>query len=453
MHVHILGVCGTFMGGLAALAQARGFVVSGQDKAAWPPMSEQLAALGIHVHSGYSAEELERQQPDIVVVGNAISRGNPALEDVLDRGIPYVSGPQWLAEEILADRWVIAIAGTHGKTTTSSLVAHILEHCGLQPGFLIGGVPANFGQSARLGAAPFFVIEADEYDTAFHDKRSKFVHYHPRTLVLNNLEFDHADIFADLGAIETQFHHLIRTVPSNGLVIYPEAEPALERVIQRGCWTPTLVLNGVDGRAGIQPQSEDWSRFTISLGEHSYAVQWGLRGAHNAANALAAVVAARHAGVPARAAVEALPSFSSVARRQTEVAQVAGVSVIDDFAHHPTAIAATIAALRPVTSGRLIVGLELRSNSMRAGAHLAALPEALSGADQIHLLNPPDLNFDAASALSALGPRLCCASTAPELQAALVSAAQPGDRIVLMSNGAFGGLPQSLGPALEGKFA
>lgn len=453
MHVHILGICGTFMGGLAALAQARGMQVSGQDKAAWPPMSDQLAALGIHVHSGYSAEELERQQPDLVVVGNAISRGNPALEYVLDRGVPYVSGPQWLAQEVLDQRWVIAIAGTHGKTTTSSLVAHILEHCGLKPGFLIGGVPANFGQSARLGEAPFFVIEADEYDTAFHDKRSKFVHYHPRTLVLNNLEFDHADIFADLAAIETQFHHLLRTVPSNGLVIHPQADAALQRVLQRGCWTPTLALNAPDGQACMRAEAEDWSHFEMHLGQSRYRIRWNLRGAHNAANALAAVVAARHAGVPAAAAVEALPSFAGVARRQTEVAQVGGVSVIDDFAHHPTAIAATIAALRPATQGRLLVGLELRSNSMRAGAHVTALPQALADADQIHLLNPPDLNFDAAAALAALGPRLHCASSPQGLQTALVAAAQPGDRIVLMSNGAFGGLPQSLGPALEGKFA
>ena len=302
MHIHILGICGTFMGGLAALGRAQGLRVTGQDRAAWPPMSTQLEALGIAVHSGYEPEPLIAQPPDLVVVGNAISRGNPALEYVLERGLPYVSGPQWLAQTVLESRWVLAVAGTHGKTTTSSLIAHILDAVGLEPGFLIGGVPAGFGCSARLGQAPFFVIEADEYDTAFSDKRSKFVHYRPRTLLLNNLEYDHADIFPDLAAIETQFHHLLRTVPGNGLVLYPQGEAALERVLERGCWTPTLgfATAGRGPASAAQPalerESEDWSAFSLHIDGERLPLRWALRGRHNAANALGAVLAARHAG-------------------------------------------------------------------------------------------------------------------------------------------------------------
>ncbi len=446
MHVHILGVCGTFMGGIAALARELGHTVTGQDKAAWPPMSTQLEALGIAVHSGYSSAPLESTPPDLVIVGNAVSRGNPALEYVLDRGLRYISGPQWLAEHVLADRWVLAVAGTHGKTTTSSLLAHILADCGLQPGFLIGGVPANFERSALLGSAPFFVIEADEYDTAFSDKRSKFVHYHPRTLVMNNLEFDHADIFPDLAAIETQFHHLVRTVPGNGLIIYPQAEDALQRVLQRGCWTPTLAT-GSDA-ARITPITSDWAAFTLDIEGQQYAVEWTMRGQHNAQNALVAVLAARHAGVPLVHAVAALGRFAGVARRQTLRAQVNDIRVYDDFAHHPTAIRETIQALKP-TQGRLLVALELRSNSMRAGAHAAALPAALADADEVHLHNPVDLQFDAPAKLAALGSRLHCYPDTTALQQNIIRRALPDDVIVLMSNGAFGGLPQSLGPALQ----
>lgn len=447
MHLHILGICGTFMGGIAALAKAQGHRVSGQDKAAWPPMSTQLEALGIGLHAGYSAEALDADPPDLVIVGNAISRGNPALEHVLDRGLPYVSGPQWLAENVLEGRWVIGIAGTHGKTTTSSLVAHILEHCGLQPGFLIGGVPAGFGCSARLGEAPFFVIEADEYDTAFCDKRSKFVHYRPRTLVLNNLEYDHADIFPDLAAIETQFHHLVRTVPGNGLILHPAEDAALGRVLDRGCWTPTLAFGSAS--ASVEAESADWSSLRICVEGQSHALSWPLRGRHNAHNALAAVLAARHAGVPLAQAVAALADFAGVARRQTLVAEHAGIRVYDDFAHHPTAIRETLAALRPANGGRLLAALELRSNSMRAGAHAAALPDALQAADAVHLFQPADLPFDSAPLCAALGERLRAHADTQTLGQALVAEARAGDVLVLMSNGAFGGLPQSIAATLQ----
>lgn len=447
MHVHILGICGTFMGGIAALAREQGCQVSGQDRAAWPPMSTQLEALGIAVHSGYDAAPLESETPDLVIVGNAVSRGNPALEYVLDRGLPYVSGPQWLAENLLHDRWVLAVAGTHGKTTTASLLAHILDDVGLAPGFLIGGVPGNFGQSARSGQAPFFVIEADEYDTAFCDKRSKFVHYRPRTAVLNNLEFDHADIFADLAAIETQFHHLVRTIPGNGLILHPAQDAALLRVLERGCWTPTLAVGGTQAR--VVADAADWSAFTVHIDDAHWPVSWPLRGQHNAHNALMAVLAARHAGVPAAQAVEALPRFAGVARRQTLLTEAGGIRVYDDFAHHPTAIRETLVALDPGPGGRLQAVLELRSNSMRAGAHAPQLAAALDSAAVVHLYQPPDLPFDAATVLGSLGPRLRVHPTIDTVLDGVITEAQSGDVIVLMSNGSFGGLPQRLGPALK----
>ncbi|MEN8720039.1 MAG: UDP-N-acetylmuramate:L-alanyl-gamma-D-glutamyl-meso-diaminopimelate ligase [Oceanococcaceae bacterium] len=447
MHVHILGICGTFMGGIAALAREQGCQVSGQDRAAWPPMSTQLEALGIGVHSGYDAAPLETDPPDLVIVGNAVSRGNPVLEYVLDRGLPYVSGPQWLAEHLLHDRWVLAVAGTHGKTTTASLLAHILEDAGLAPGFLIGGVPGNFGQSARCGQAPFFVIEADEYDTAFCDKRSKFVHYRPRTAVLNNLEFDHADIFADLAAIETQFHHLVRTIPGNGLILHPAQDAALQRVLERGCWTPTLAVGGAQAR--VVADAADWSAFTVHIGDAHWPVSWPLRGKHNAHNALMAVLAARHAGVPAAQAVEALPRFAGVARRQTLLTEFGGIRVYDDFAHHPTAIRETLVALDPGAGGRLQAVLELRSNSMRAGAHAPQLAAALDSAACVHLYQPPDLPFDAAAVLGPLGPRLRVHHTIDAVLDGVITEAQSGDVIVLMSNGSFGGLPQRIGPALK----
>lgn len=436
------------MGGIAALAREIGHTVTGQDRAAWPPMSTQLESLGIAVHSGYDSAPLEEKTPDLVIVGNAVSRGTPALEYVLDRGLPYISGPQWLAENVLASRWVVAVAGTHGKTTTTSLLAHILEDCGLEPGFLIGGVPTNFGCSARLGKAPFFVIEADEYDTAFSDKRSKFVHYHPRTLVLNNLEFDHADIFADLAAIETQFHHLVRTVPGNGLIIYPSDQAALNRVLERGCWTPSLPVGPGTTCHVSEPKTHTLS---ISVDQQQLSTQWPMRGAHNAQNALVAVLAARHAGVPLSHAVDSLSRFQGVSRRQTLITERGGIRIYDDFAHHPTAIRETLAALTPTEGGRQVVALELRSNSMRAGAHAKDLATALERADVIHLHRPADLPFDAETHLAAVADRLYCHSDTDTLQTAVIDDARPGDTIILMSNGAFGGLPQSIGSALTEK--
>ena len=448
MHVHILGICGTFMAGLAALARESGLTVSGSDAGAWPPMSTQLESLGIEVMAGYDPAHLD-PAPDLVIIGNALSRGNPAVEYVLDRGLPYVSGPQWLAGQVLAERWVLAVAGTHGKSTTSSILAWILDTAGLNPGFLIGALPGNFGVSARIGDAPFFVIEADEYDTAFFDKRSKFVHYRPRTAILNNLEFDHADIFPDLAAIERQFHHLVRTIPGNGQIILPADDPALERVLAQGCWTPLERLHAIDGWR-LRAEADDWRQFTILYqGQPQAHVSWSMRGRHNASNALAACLAARHAGVALPLAAAALSNFAGLARRLELKAEVGGVRLYDDFAHHPTAIVETLAALRPETDGRLIVALEPRSNSMRQGAHAAALGPALTGADRIHLLVRPDLHWDTGHLQTALGPRLVRHADVAAISQALCAEAGRGDVIVLMSNGSFDGLPQSLPALLE----
>ncbi len=449
MHIHILGICGTFMAGIAALAREAGYQVTGSDAGAWPPMSTQLEALGIEVMQGYAAEHLD-PAPDMVVVGNVISRGNPAIEYVLDRGLPYISGPQWLAEHLLRDRWVLAVAGTHGKTTTSSMLAWILEDAKLNPGFLIGGLPGNFPVSARMGAAPFFVIEADEYDTAFFDKRSKFVHYRPRTAILNNLEFDHADIFEDLAAIERQFHHLVRTIPGSGQIIAPADDQALERVLKRGCWSETQ-LTGLAEGWHISALEPDWSAFRILNGHETVAeVNWSARGAHNAQNALMACLAARHAGVTPAIAADALSRFEGVARRLDLKAEIDGIRIYDDFAHHPTAIEKTIAAIPPdARSGRLIVALEPRSNSMRAGAHAAALGPSLCGADSVHVLARPELPWDTARLHDALGDKLHSHDDVSSLSAALCQDACPGDVIVLMSNGSFDGLPASLPTAMK----
>ncbi|ORE89177.1 UDP-N-acetylmuramate-alanine ligase [Oceanococcus atlanticus] len=449
MHIHILGICGTFMAGIAALAREAGYRVTGSDAGAWPPMSTQLEALGIEVMQGYSAEHLE-PAPDMVVVGNVISRGNPAIEHVLDRGLPYVSGPQWLAEHLLRDRWVLAVAGTHGKTTTSSMLAWILEDAKLDPGFLIGGLPGNFPVSARMGSAPFFVIEADEYDTAFFDKRSKFVHYRPRTAILNNLEFDHADIFEDLSAIERQFHHLVRTIPASGQIIAPAQDAALQRVLQQGCWSQTQFTGAADGWQ-VLALAADWSAFRIvHAGETVAEVHWSVRGEHNAHNALMACLAARHAGVTPAISAEALGRFEGVARRLDLKGEIDGIRIYDDFAHHPTAIEKTIAAIPPAArSGRLIVALEPRSNSMRAGAHAAALGPSLAGADSIHVLARPELPWDTARLHEVLGDKLRTHADVSSLSAALCQDARPGDVIVLMSNGSFDGLPASLPTALK----
>ncbi|WP_024328210.1 UDP-N-acetylmuramate:L-alanyl-gamma-D-glutamyl-meso-diaminopimelate ligase [Thioalkalivibrio sp. ALR17-21] len=451
--LHILGIGGTFMGGLAQLARARGYRVSGADaQTLYPPMSEQLAAAGIPYHAGYEAEALPDDVP--VVVGNVMTRGTPAVEAMLDRGQAYTSGPQWLAEHVLHDRWVLAVAGTHGKTTTSSLLAWILEYAGMAPGFLIGGVPGNFGVSARLGESPFFVIEADEYDSAFFDKRAKFVHYRPRTLVLNNLEYDHADIYPDLQAIERQFHHLVRTVPGQGKILMPAGDAALERVLESGCWTPVERLaTGEDGPAdsavalSARSLSADGRCFEVLENEQPCGrVEWSMCGRHNQANALAALAAARHAGVPLATGLAALPEFRGVRRRQELRAEIAGVRVLDDFAHHPTAIRMTLEGLRGGLDegGRLLVALEPRSNTMRMGVHAGALGDALDRADGVHLYRPPDLDWAIGPLRTRLEERLTVAPSVDELLQGLLDGLRPGDTLVIMSNGGFGGLHQRL---------
>lgn len=445
MHVHILGICGTFMAGVAALAREAGHSVTGSDANAWPPMSTQLEALGISLQRGYDPAHLA-PAPDVVVVGNVISRGNPEMEAVLDRGLPYVSGPQWLAEQVLRGRPVLAVAGTHGKTTTTALLAWLLEHAGLKPGFLVGGLPLNFGVSARLGAAAApFVIEADEYDTAFFDKRSKFVHYRPRIAVLNNLEYDHADIFPDLAAIERQFHHLVRTVPGSGRLIVNAEAPALARVLAQGCWTPVTRFNAPDGWDATPAEAG----FDLHIaGQPQGRVATPLPGAYNRDNTLAAFAAAAALGLPLPTLIEGLQGFRSVRRRLEVAGTVRGITVYDDFAHHPTAITVTLAALREHRPGRLLAVLEPRSASMRRGAHAAALAPALSAADHSYVLSRPDLGWDAATALAALGPALSVAPDVETLTAQLVRDARPGDRLVLMSNGDFGGLHGKLLQAL-----
>ena len=449
MHIHILGICGTFMGGIALLARAAGHRVTGCDMNVYPPMSTQLGDLGIDLVAGYGAGQVALN-PDLFVVGNAISRGNPLLEAILERNLPYVSGPQWLAENILGGRWVLGVAGTHGKTTTTSMLTWILEEAGLNPSFLVGGVPQGFGVSARLTDSPFFVIEADEYDTAFCDKRSKFVHYRPRTAVLNNLEFDHADIFADLAAIETQFHHFVRTLPGNGLVIANAGEPSLKRVLARGCWTPVEWFNGVEGwQAGAADVS---GGFAVTLGGKTQGrVEcFDLPGAHNQANALAALAAARHAGVPVAVGLKALESFSGIKRRLEVRGTVRGVTVIDDFAHHPTAIRVTLEGLRQrVGRARILAVLEPRSNTMKLGAMKAQLPQSLAEADSTYCYSDK-LGWDAAAVLAPLGDRACVFDNLDQLVAAVASAASTGDQVLIMSNGSFGGIHDKLLAALAG---
>lgn len=448
MHIHILGICGTFMGSLALLAKELGHRVTGSDANVYPPMSTQLQEQGIELMQGYLPEHLQ-PAPDLVVVGNALSRGNPAVEYMLDVGLPYVSGPQWLAEHVLQGRWVLAVAGTHGKTTTSSMLAWVLEYAGMQPGFLIGGVPQNFGVSARLGNTDFFVVEADEYDSAFFDKRSKCVHYRPRTTVLNNLEFDHADIFPDLAAIELQFHHLLRTVPSNGLVIYPAQEQALQRVIAKGCWTP-IQTTGPDGQWQAQLLKEDGSEFTVWLdGIEQGRVEWSLTGLHNVANALAALAAARHVGVTAEHGAQALAEFQNVKRRMQKLAQVRGVTVYDDFAHHPTAIASTLDGLRKqVGSQQIIAVIEPRSNSMKLGAHREGLAPSTIDADHVFWYAPDNLGWDLASTVAdAQVPTQVCNSL-DAIIAGVLALAQPDTQVVIMSNGGFGGIHTQLIDAL-----
>jgi len=456
MHLHIIGICGTFMGGIAALARAAGHRVTGSDRNVYPPMSTQLAALGIDVIEGYEPDQL-RLAPDVYVIGNVMSRGNALIEAILDGGFRYESGPEWLARNVLADRWVLGVAGTHGKTTTSSLLTSILEHAGLSPGFLVGGVPLDFGVSARLGAGRHFVVEADEYDTAFFDKRAKFVHYRPRTAILNNLEHDHADIYPDVASIQRQFHLLLRTVPGNGRLVVNAADAHLAEVLAMGCWTPVERFTAdagvaADWRIVAAPESA-FARFLVLHGERELGeVEWGMLGRHNAENALAALVAARHAGVDEQAALEALQRFGGVRRRLEVRGTVNGMVVYDDFAHHPTAIATTLDGVRrKAGSGRVIAVLEPRSNTMKLGTHRAALPESLRGADRVFVYQSPEVRWDVADALRPLGELASVYADLPQLTAILAAEARPGDHFVLMSNGSFGGLHERLLEALRSR--
>ena len=500
MHIHILGICGTFMGGLAVLAREAGHRVTGCDAAVYPPMSTQLASQGIALTDGYDADPASIGA-DLYVIGNVISRGNPLMERILDLGLPYTSGPQWLSEHVLADKWVLAVAGTHGKTTTTSMLAHILDQAGFAPGFLIGGVPQDFGISARLTDSAFFVIEADEYDTAFFDKRSKFVHYRPRTLILNNLEYDHADIFPDLAAIETQCHHLVRTVPGIGRIISNGTAPALDRVLQRGCWSeverfgveggwePRALGAGRDVVPAATPPDEkaptvDDAHFGVAWqGQRVAEVEWALQGRHNVMNALAAIAAARHVGVLPDVSAAALGTFQGIRRRMEKRGEVGGVTVFDDFAHHPTAIETTIAGLRAAMAraaarrqttyssvaenppvkvtgqapGRILAVLEPRSNTMKLGVMKAALPASLEGADKTFAYHAPTgkaaLDWNLADALAPLGDRALAFDDLQRLVAAVVHEARAGDQVLVMSNGGFGGVHQRLLDALSQRAA
>src|SRR3984885_9156395 len=437
MHVHILGICGTFMGGVAALARAGGFTVTGSARNVSPPMSTQLEALGITLTEGFEAAQLS-PAPDVVVVGNVMTRGQPVIEALLESRLPYLSGPEWLSREVLRERWVLAVAGTHGKTTTAALLAWILEHAGRNPGFLIGGVPANFGQSARLGGGPLFVIEADEYDTAFFDKRAKFVHYRPRTVVLNNLEYDHADIYPDVAAIQRQFHHLLRIVPGSGRIIWNAPDARLRETLAMGCWTP---LEGFAARPAVEAlwsarplEAGDFSRFEVLLGGVALGtLEWSLLGAHNMENALAAIAAARHAGVEPARSLTALRAFQGVA-------------------HHPTAIATTLDGLRRRSgAARIVAVLEPRSHTMRMGVHQHTLAPALAAADEGWLYTPPDLGWDTAAVLAALGSRAHASADVDALARELAQHARAGDQVLIMSNGGFGGLHEKLLAALAAR--
>lgn len=451
-HIHIIGIGGTFMGGLAAIAQEAGFKVSGCDAKMYPPMSTQLADLGIAVHEGFDSEQLDEFPADVYVVGNVAKRGMPVIEAILNRGLPYVSGPQWLAENVLHGRWVLGVAGTHGKTTTASMLAWVLEYAGLAPGFLIGGIPQNFGISARLPQAPkadpasrspFFVIEADEYDTAFFDKRSKFVHYRPRTAILNNLEYDHADIFPNLAAIQTQFHHLVRTIPGNGLIVCNGREESLQTVLAQGCWTPVENFGSAEGWQAGEPD-ENGAFDVLHHGQTVGHIAWPLLGEHNRLNALAVIAAARHAGVSIQVACEALSQFQNVKRRMEVKGCVRGITVYDDFAHHPTAIATTIAGLRQKVGGtRIIAVLEPRSNTMKLGSMKAALPGSLTEADQVFCYGG-GVEWDVAAALAPLGGKLHTGNDFDAFVQSILSNAKSGDHILVMSNGGFGGIHQKL---------
>jgi UDP-N-acetylmuramate: L-alanyl-gamma-D-glutamyl-meso-diaminopimelate ligase len=456
MHIHILGICGTFMGGLAVLAKEAGHKVTGCDANVYPPMSTQLEAQGIELIEGFSPEQVNFQ-PDLFVIGNVVSRGNPLMEEILNRGLPYTSGPQWIGEHILHNKWVLAVAGTHGKTTTSSMLAWLLEDAGYHPGFLIGGVPMNFGISARLSGkgadSNFFVIEADEYDTAFFDKRSKFVHYRAKTAVLNNLEYDHADIFPDLTAIETQFHHLVRTVPGVGRLVVNGSEDSLKRVLARGCWSEKEWFGAADNAGWALKEYDDGSFDVLFNGQMQGTVEWSLTGEHNRLNAVAAIAAARHVGVPVAQAIESLGKFENVKRRMEVRGVVDNITVYDDFAHHPTAIATTVAGLRKkVGRARILAVLEPRSNTMKLGTMKDALPGSLVDADVVFGYGAKDgkdaLGWNLGEALAPLGAKAGAFDELDALVPAIAQAAQPGDHILVMSNGGFGGVHQKILNAL-----
>ena len=442
MHIHILGICGTFMGGIAVLARAAGHTVTGCDENVYPPMSTQLEAAGIELHAGFDAAQLNSFKADLHVVGNLMTRGMPVIEEMLNRGLPYNSGPQWLSENLLFGKWVLAVAGTHGKTSTSAMLAWILEYAGVGPGFLIGGVPSNFGISARAprGDSPFFVIEADEYDTAFFDKRSKFVHYRPRTTILNNLEYDHADIFANVEAIETQFHHLVRTIPANGLIVTNGRDEHLKRTLAKGCWTATEAFG--PGAMWDFRRGERDAQFHVLLNKEDRGmVDWGQMGTHSILNALAAVAAARHAGVPTKISIEALNTFTGVARRMENKGEMGGVTVYDDFAHHPTAIQTTVTGLRKRIGdhARVIAVLEPRTNTMKLGSMSAALPGALTNADVVFVY-ANKLGWDVAKAFEPIATKSGVFDNLDAMVEAIVVVSKPGDHILVMSNGAFGGV-------------
>ena len=462
MHLHFLGICGTFMGSLAILAREMGYTVSGSDQQVYPPMSDQLQAAGIQLHEGFDYNPADFK-PDLVIVGNVMSRGQPCVEALLEARLAYTSGPQWLHDYLLRGkatkeeqiqgkerwRWVLAVAGTHGKTTTASMLAWLLEDAGMNPGFLIGGVPANFGIPARLGGTDFFVIEADEYDTAFFDKRSKFVHYQPRTLILNNLEFDHADIFPDLAAIQTQFHHVMRLLPANGCVIYPQGDAALQTVISKGCWSKQETLGGKNADWQAVKKDAAGSAFEVYLkGKYLGDVHWTLTGEHNINNALAALAAARHVGVEPAKALESLGGFLSVKRRMECLGEVAGVQVYDDYVHHPTAIATTLEGARPGCKGRLIAVIEPRSNTMQLGTLRAALPASVELADAVYWYQSSKMSWSPAELK--VGQSF---TQLAELKATLLAEVKPNDWVVLMSNGSFGGLHQEIMQALTTRAA
>ncbi len=450
MQVHILGVCGTFMGGIAQIATYLGHTVTGSDQNVYPPMSEQLEQLGINLLEGYSSDNLD-PEPDIVIVGNTLSRGNPELEAVLNRGLPYMSGPEWLYKSVLRDKHVLAVSGTHGKTTTTTILTWILDFAGYEPGFLIGGVAENFGISARLTESDYFVIEADEYDTAFSDKRSKFIHYHPRTLIINNLEFDHADIFDDVTAIRREFHHLLRTLPEQARLIYPDDDVQVQQLIDLGCWSEQVTFGNDSADWTIAEADRDFRQFTIRrFGKNCGKVDWQLLGHHNASNALAAIAAAEHVGIDPDTACRALTEFKSVKRRLQCIFDENNIKLYDDFAHHPTAIAATLEALRQhAGDNRIIAIMEPRSNTMKMGVHADTLAGSLANADIVLIYQADSVQWDIKQHMSELGERCQVFTNVNAIVEFIASEHKPHDYIVIMSNGGFEGIHEKLRQCLS----